>query len=136
MSPVVAPRRQVEAARVEPDLAPERAGFGQDARIDRVDVERQRHRDVLQHGERVDQDAARRDHPDLIQRLQPRLAVGDRSRVAAEQRHVAAVGQRRAGDQVDEGFRRNRVQAVDGDDFAGADGERAHPQGAQRPGSS
>ena len=94
----------VEQVRVDPDLSRQRAGLRDHARIDRIDVERQRQRDVLQHRERLDQDAARGDHADAIERLQPGVAVGDGAGVVAEQRDVAGVGQRRAGDEMDEGL--------------------------------
>ena len=91
MSGGTCPRAGRTASASMPDIARQRAGLRHHARIDRIDIERERHRDVLQHRERLDQDAARRDHADAVERLQPRVAVGDAAGVAAEQHDVALV---------------------------------------------
>src|SRR6185369_10211627 len=58
-------------------------------------------------------------------------AVGDRGRRAPEQPHLAAVGQRRAGDEVDEDFGGRLIEPDDGDVLAGLHGEPGDPERAE-----
>ena len=113
------PGRQVEVRRVEPDFAPRarplraarRGSIGSTSRVN----------DIATFCSTVNMSIRMPrvgDHPDPIERLQPRVAVGDRSaccvRTATRRRCRAA--SRRS--QVDEGFGGDGVQAVDGDDVA------------------
>ena len=88
----------------------------------RLDLQRERHREILHHGERVEQDGPPAHDAKAIDDGEPVGAVGNRGGRTAEQPHVAAIGQRRAGDQVDEDLGGDLIESENGDVFAGGDG--------------
>ena len=67
MSGAVFPDRHVKQVGGNPGVSREGAGLRDHPRLDGIDNERQRQRDVLQHGEGLDQDPPRRDHADTIE---------------------------------------------------------------------
>ena len=92
----------------------------------RLDLQRERHREILNHGEGVEQHGARAHDSEAIDRGEPVGAVGDGGGWPAEQAHRAGVGQRRAGHEVDEDFRHRLIEADDRDLFGLTDGELLH----------
>ena len=96
----------------------------------RFDVERERHREILRDRQPLEQDGARADDADAIDDGEPLGAVADRRRRTAEEAYRAGVGQRRAGDQIDEYFGGGQIESDNSDGFRGADGQLSN---AQRP---
>ena len=96
-----------------------------------LDVERDRHREVLQQRRGIQQHRARADDAEAIEGLQPGLAVRDRGRALPEDEDLAFIRNRSAGHQVDEHFGGAGVEAGDGDALSGGDRELVDPQRAK-----
>jgi hypothetical protein len=96
-----------------------------------LDVERQRHRQVLEQRRRVEQHGARADDAESIERGQPVLAIGNRGGRAAGDDDLAFVRQRGAGDEIHEHFGRAGVESREGDPLAGGNRQVVDPQRPQ-----
>ena len=97
----------------------------------RLDVERKRHRQVLHHGQRVQQHRPVADDAKAIDEGQPVRAGVDGRRGPAEHPHLAPIRQRRAGDEVDQHLRGHLVQPQDGELFARVQRERLNTKRPQ-----
>ena len=115
--------RQLDFARQRVDL---RAQVGRH----RIDLERERQRQVLRQRRRFEQHGALGEDPERVEPRQPVVAFGDVGGRAAEHAHDAGVRQQRAVDEVDEHFGGGAIEAGDGDAIARLDDEIGD---AQRP---
>lgn len=77
----------------------------------RFDLERERHRQVLDHGHRLEQHGPLTDDAETIEGGEPVGAVGDLRRGPAERAHVSGIGQTGACNQVDEHFGGGLIEA-------------------------
>ena len=90
------PRRQLRFGQT--DFARQRRDLRLEIGSDRIDLERERHRDVLLDRELRDEHRAIGEDADAVEHRQPGVAVGDVARRKAEQLDLARVGQQRAGE--------------------------------------
>ena len=114
------------------DLLRQRLGAPADFVGRRLDVERERHRQVLNHA------TARRAAPRARSTMPKRSTVASQSALSLMSRvrrpnsaDVAAVGQRRAGHQVDEDFRRRLIESEQRHRFTRGDAQLRNPQRTQ-----
>jgi hypothetical protein len=88
-----------------------------DIRLHWLDVEGEGHREILQQRGGIQQHGSRAHDAEAIERLEPRLAVGDRGRAAPEDEHLPFIGQGGAGHEIDEHLPGARIEAGQRDPF-------------------
>ena len=94
---------------------------------ERVDVERERHREILDDRQAVEEHGPVAHDAEAVHDRQPLLTGLNRAGGAAEQDDLAGVRQHRAGDEVDEDFGHRLIEADEGYLLSGRDGEPLDP---------
>ena len=91
----------------------------------------ERHRQVLDHGQLIEQHRTFADDAEVVDGGEPLCAVGNLRGCAAQHPHLSGVGQRRACNQVDENFGRRPIEAENRHLLAGGEAKVGDPQRAQ-----
>ena len=121
----------IHPLRIDPDLESQRSRARSRIRRRRINLQCERHREVLQQRGSVEQDGPWAYDAEPIERGEPFIAVRDRARAVAEHRDLPFIRHRRTGDEVDEHFSRTRVEAADRDALTSRNCQILHPERPQ-----
>jgi hypothetical protein len=117
-------RRHGQQRLGEPALARERGHPLHHRLRDRIDLERERHREVLLQADRFEEDAALADDTEVVEPGEPLVGAGDVCGAPAERADFTSIRDGRPGDEIHHQFGGGRIETGYRHAFAGHHRER------------